>query len=216
MFKGLRVFGAAILIVLCFQGTCFAELTQTEHVIGGGGGISSNATFTSIACIAHPSPIGFTASANNLNHSGFLHPYNLASSQTDDTDSDGVLDIAELTGTSFSPLRPSSIYAVDSDRDGHSDAEEITAGTDPLNRSSLLRMTDVISISTNVFVAWIGREGLEYEVLAAPTIHALSTNAQVIGTITGGTGNGAWKSVHCEHSYTPTEAKRFYRVQVKQ
>ena len=78
---------------------------QTSYVSDCGGSAGSSATYQVFTAIGQGGPVGFgyTASRLYLNHSGFLHSFQLASGSRLDSDNDGVGDWEELSGTVFEP-----------------------------------------------------------------------------------------------------------------
>ena len=96
----------------------------------------------------------------------------------------------------------------DADGDGVSNVDEQTAGTDPLSANSIFKITGATRPSANSFqVQWSSVPGIQYEVLASPSLSQTFTNVSGVTPIPA-TGTTT--------SYTDPSVgpRRFYKVRV--
>ena len=188
--------------LLVVSGT-WAQATNESSVIDGGGRFSTNATYQHFSAIGQGGPVGFNASAANLNYSGFLNTFLLAPDQDADADGvadendpddddDGLGDATEIAGTDFSPPTATDPFLADTDADGAADGAEAVAGTNPLDPFSLLRILYASTDGTDDVVEWQGRGGKTYDVLRAATVASLSAAPVVVDTVTASGGTGPW------------------------
>ncbi|MDD4735598.1 MAG: thrombospondin type 3 repeat-containing protein [Kiritimatiellae bacterium] len=198
--------------VLIFPVHAVEEVSRAMNAAGGKG---ASAQYVNTSVTGLGMPIGFISSASFINHSGFLHPTNDLSTSVQDSDGDDLTDWQEVSGSAFEPTTPTGINASDSDGDGFSDGDEALAGTNPLDAANLLYLTRFWREGGYQLVSWQGREGHSYQVLRAPTIFDLQTNAVVMAEMTGGAGMGAWQTVECNASNTAPDDVAFYQVRLK-
>ncbi|HAV12008.1 MAG TPA: hypothetical protein DCX06_00730, partial [Opitutae bacterium] len=97
----------------------------------------------------------------------------------------------------------------DEDGDGASNAAEDSAGTNPLDSSSVLSVTNLDKASNTATVSWNSVSGIFYVV---QTRDSLSTGdwADIAGSGTFGTGG----ELSYEHSIAPSDDQQFYRVRI--
>ncbi len=86
-----------------------------------------------------------------------------------DSDGDGLDDEYEVNTSGTSPL------LADTDGDGMGDAAEIVAGTSPLDKNSVLRLTGIASESNGgVSLSWNGQTGVSYRIQRSSEIGTLN------------------------------------------
>ena len=108
--------------------------------------------------------------------------------------------------SSFSGISSGTILLdpnVDSDSDGMSNANELIAGTNPLEANSVLR---ILSLSTGNLLTWSSVSGMTYQVHA--TTDLMSNLIPLTGVITGAAPTATYLDT------SATNAARFYRVKV--
>jgi hypothetical protein len=186
-----------------------------RHIGAGGqpGGIFTNAAGE------QRNYAGFLQAADvkkwKLDHDGDGVPDELE----DDNDSDGLADASEIQGAEFDPTTPTDVNVADTDGDGMSDGAEAGAGSNPTDKDSLLVIADFAhqQPATNMVVRWQARSGKTYEVAAASTLQAGPVTG-VVGTVTVSDPGALPPWYETSGTFTnvaPTNAARFYRVQVK-
>ena len=122
-----------------------------------------------------------------------------------DTDSDGISDWAEIYTTLTNPLK------ADSDGDGMGDAQEIIAGTNGMDASSVFRTTGTtVAANGAVAVTWAAKAGKTYSVQRSDTPDF--TNYTVVGDSIPGVEPTTSFTDSTVQSGTP---RMFYRVQVE-
>ena len=191
-------------------------MKEVSRAVNAAGGRDGSARYVNTSVTGLGMPVGFASSPSFINHSGFLHPTNELPPSTEDTDSDDLTDWQEMSGSAFDPSTPSGIETADTDGDGFSDGDEALAGTNPLDAGNFLFLTDFWRQGGYQVVSWQGREGRSYQILSAPTVFDLRTNAVVMTEVTGGTGTGAWHTVECNASNASPDSAAFLSVRLKQ
>ncbi|MBU1694716.1 MAG: DNRLRE domain-containing protein [Verrucomicrobia bacterium] len=96
---------------------------------------------------------------------------------------------------------------VDSDGDGHVDGDELTAGTDPTNSTSILTV-EAIRAGPETVLRWWGASGREYDVLFAPAVTGVWAEA-LGGTNLAGSGSALGFT-----NQFP-DPRRFFRLRVR-
>jgi hypothetical protein len=86
-----------------------------------------------------------------------------SSSQSADTDGDGLGDYVEVNTHGTNPA------LADSDSDGMSDAMELKAGTNPNNNTSVFAVKDISRSGNGILLRWSGVAGKTYKVLRSAT-----------------------------------------------
>ena len=208
---------------LVFPTIGFCELSQA-HVIDGGGGWSSNATFDTFAAVCQPCPVGVNSDASHLNRSGFLHVFTMHTNldydsdgivdeDDPDDDGDGLDDADELSGDAFVPSTITDPMTADSDGDGMTDGDEAGAGSNPWDPNSLLRIIAVEGGDSHHVVTWQSRNGYAYDLNYAGRVADLAT-AATAATVTATGGVGPWGETHSVATNTSGSEATFYRVEV--
>lgn len=128
-------------------------------------------------------------------------------SLSDDTDGDGLADGYELNVSHTDPLN------YDTDFDGQDDAAEIIAGTDPLDTNSSLRISDVgLAPSGQFMLKWMAKAGKTYRVVRASALD-LGDYRTIASGIPGIEPKAVFTDVTLDFLTTP---KAFYRVELEQ
>jgi len=124
---------------------------------------------------------------------------------TEDADADGLTDALELT---YCPSLTTVSGADDTDGDGHTNAQEVTAGTDPTNRLSVLSLSGcTVAAGGAPTLTWSSVAGRSYEIRGAMRLPDPFT--QVVATAIAATPP--------RNSYTPAPgAARFFRIKVRE
>jgi hypothetical protein len=107
------------------------------------------------------------------------------------------------TATSSSTQTLSITSAGDDDADGMSNAAEITAGTNPLDASSIFKVNSIVMQGGNVTLTWQAVSGRTYKVESSTTLSGSWTTKATglqVGTFS---------------ESKPADAKVFYRVVVE-
>lgn len=168
-----------------------------------GGGSQTGSVVRCISSVGQPVGGGFLSSASHLARSGMLFSPLLDPSRdadangvpdedSPDDDSDGLADLVEILGTSFSPATATDSLRRDTDGDGISDRNESVAGTDPLDPTALLRILAVGGTPAGLRLEWSARGGRTYDLIGATNVAGLSAGG-ASQTVTAGTGTGTWQ-----------------------
>ena len=121
-----------------------------------------------------------------------------------DTDADGLSDLAEVNIHLTNPL------SSDSDGDGSLDADELTAGTSPLDPKSTFKIVSIARTpGGNVALSWSAVAGKTYRVARSATLSFENSDVIVAGVEP--VGNFA---SFTDSDPTPGGAMMFYRVEV--
>ena len=120
-----------------------------------------------------------------------------------DTDGDGISDGNEVNLYHTNPL------LTDSDGDGMSDLDEITAGTDPNDPLSTLRVRSIGSDLNGLTLQWTGKSGVLYRIQTSSDMHSW-TDGNGVGELAGHSGVQSYT----DSSVTNGGAFRYYRIKV--
>ena len=173
-----------------------AQLTNRSSVLDGVGTRSTGGSYTHIGAGAQPGGIAVSSGGSFHNQAGFLNTFflqpgldtdgdGLADEADSDNDNDFLTDIAEVTGSGFSPATASNPNIADSDGDGSPDGEEAVAGTDPSDDNAQLEITDITVSGGNRFVEWVARSNKQYRLLRADALGQKPTNIVAVVTANG-------------------------------
>jgi len=180
----------SLLLLLSFPTLCVSATNEVARTHNAGGGASSNSNFRCISSICQGLPVVYTANSTTLNSSGFLQSDGQGPTDTQDSDSDGLLDWTERTGEANDPVTPSSTTIVDTDGDHQTDTDESFAGTNPLDPGSLFEIVDFVSAAPDTVIHWSSREGKSYDILAVTNL--IDGVTLTLGSVTAVSGVGPW------------------------
>jgi len=213
-----------LLCVYFCLGSVALGLTNRISATTSGGGWTTNATWQNYAILGAPSDTTRLSTSTRIVHTGLANTFLLAPHiDTDnngipdenDPDNEGDLlsDLAELTGSEFSPVTITDPLLADTDSDGVTDADEAVMGTDPTDAYLYLKFTNIGNSPNDAVLGWIGREGYGYDILAATSAVELASTPVLMDHFTGGAGAGPWQLVYMVYSniYQP---RAFYSVRV--
>lgn len=222
---------AFVVLLLAGCAVAFAQYTNKSSVLDGSGTLSSGGGYVNISASGQPGGISI-AMAGTLplnagtvfNQAGFLNTFflrpnligvhGLPVEADPDNDGDGLGDIAEIEGSSFTPPVPTDSNNPDSDGDNFPDGAEAIAGTNPNDDTSLLRITSITVNNGQRFVAWSahGNHERTYRVLTSSDPGQPFSTAIFDGTVAGGTA--PWYAVTNVIADASATNKLFYRVAV--
>lgn len=199
---------ATCALLLGFKGAYAQNYTNLNSVIDGGGRLCSGGLYTNISACAQPGGITAAISGSYVNYAGFMGGFSLqpwldtdgdglANEADADNDDDGLFDLAELTGSEFTPVTYTNPNDADSDDDGVSDYAESVAATHPLDDSMYLHITDFAVLghpADEVAIVWQGRDGRLDQVCAVTCL--VSGVEQVLGEIRPSGGSPPWYEVY--------------------
>ena len=226
---------AAVISLLGLPSDAFAQsYRQMSSVLDGAGNRSSNTVtlnglaYTNVSAIGQPGgvAIGGNSAAGITNYAGFLqavdikrpnqrdiygNPFEL----TPDNDADGLTDVAEVSGSEFSPSTVTSPNNADSDGDGASDRNEAVAGTNPADSNRFMDVVNIAPVGQNKKVQWTARSGKSYRVLSADQ-NSFTRPTNVIDTVTVTDPGAASPWYETTGAYTNAGAtqSKFYAVEV--
>jgi hypothetical protein len=162
-------------------GMARGQIDQTSSVLDGSGTRASGGTYENISAAGQPGGIAVSSGGGYVNYAGFLNTFSLqpdldtdgdglANEVDSDNDADGLTDLSEITGDSFSPATATEVNVADSDGDFISDGEEAVAGTDPTNLNALLELVTIENVGAGREITWTARGNNErtYVLKAAP------------------------------------------------
>lgn len=129
-------------------------------------------------------------------------------------DSDALPDAIEVSGSAFDPATPTDPFRADSDGDGADDRAEATAGTNPTDPDSQLRLVAFSADGGAPVVTWSSRRDRRYLVLAATNASALRYAPVAAATVTAIGGSAPWFSTESAFHDTTTLRDRYYWVRV--
>ncbi len=190
----------AVLVCACI-GTAAPSLLPAAFNTGGGS--QTGSVVRCISSVGQPVGGGFLSSASYVARSGMLFSPLLDPSRdadadgvpdedSPDDDADGLTDLQEILGSSFSPATTTDSLRRDTDGDGISDRDESVAGTDPLDPTALLRILAVGGTPAGLRIEWTARGGRTYGLLGATNVVGLAAGG-ALQTVTAGTGTGTWQ-----------------------
>ncbi|MBA4387068.1 MAG: hypothetical protein C0404_03745 [Verrucomicrobia bacterium] len=219
----------AIFIAGCL--TASAQYTNRSSVLDGSGTVSSGGGYTNISASCQPGGISLALAGTLpvnpgtiVNQPGFVNAFVLRPNQLSihglpveidpDNDGDALSDLAELTGSSFSPAAPTDPNKADSDADGIADGAEALAGTNPGDDSSVLMITSIAVTNGQCVVAWNARGNNErtYRVLTATEPGKPFSTVIFSNSVAGGVA--PWYVVTKSVVAAATTNSLFYRVDV--
>ena len=227
--KTMRAF--AVLLLTGGTVAC-GQYTNRSSVLDGSGVVSSGGGYTHISACSQPGGIA-VAMAGTLplnagtivNQAGFLNAFSLRPNQLSvhglpveidpDNDGDALSDVAEVTGSGFTPPAPSDLNNPDSDTDGFPDGAEALAGTNPNDDDSALRITSITAADGRQFLAWLARGNNErtYRVLVAPDVAKPFATVIFSNTVAGGAY--PWYAVTNIVADASATNTLFYRIDVR-
>jgi hypothetical protein len=100
----------------------------------------------------------------------------------------------------------------DDDGDGQTNADELIAGTDPLNPSSRFQINTIFATPTGTTLTWTALPGRTYTVEARED---LSPNGAWVPIGTVNNANGLAIGTYTDSSSLPLPSKKFYRLKVQ-
>lgn len=193
----IRMSVALLLAVL--TGLGLAQTNQTSSVVDGFGTRSTGGSLTHVGSGGQPGGIATSRGGAFVNQAGFLNTFFLrrdldadgdgVPDEADwDNDNDQLSDLDEIGGGMFSPTTPTALNLADTDSDGHSDYEELVAGTDPTAPGSLLRITATARSGAYQTLTWPARGNNErvYVVRARAQSYAQPSVVIFSNTLAGG------------------------------
>lgn len=109
-----------------------------------------------------------------------------------DNDGDGLTDLAEASGSGFSPQTVTDLNATDSDHDGMTDGEESVARTNPLDPGSLLAITGItLGSGPTAKLTWKARDGMNYNIYRTEDLTDPGASTYVT-TVSAAGGTAPW------------------------
>ncbi|VGO17072.1 hypothetical protein PDESU_05667 [Pontiella desulfatans] len=199
------------------------------------GGISTNGEYSNVSSWQQPVDPTQSTGGDYVNQSGFLAGFieqdgsdidgdGLVDTLDPDNDNDGILDLAEISGSTFNPPVPTDPNKDDSDGDGSSDMAEFLFGYDPTNPDSRFQISPDVGASNGAYQLTF--QTLKDRMYVPLYCDDLATANWVAFT---NVGNSVWiESRGGTNSHTvvddftvntsgttPTNSVRFYRVSVQ-
>ncbi len=157
---------------LCIATGASAQIVQECSVMDGAGGRMTGASLTGLSAVAQPGGVSVSTGGTYTHYAGFLgcaillpnldtDSDGLADELDPDNDNDGLTDLDETAGGQFNPTTSTDLNDPDSDDDGTVDGDEAVAGTDPLDDTAYLRITE-LSEGGPATITWTARGGKTY------------------------------------------------------
>jgi hypothetical protein len=215
---------AAALFSVCRHSA--AQYVVESTSFNGAGGKSSGGGFENVSAIGQPSGAA-QASVNGFSSEvGFLTTFVLKPGlDTDgdgvpdevdvDNDEDGLVDGAELDGSSFQPATPTLVNFPDTDGDGELDGAEARAGTNPTDPNARLKLLAITNSPSGRRLAWLARGNFEKTyVVRATADPRLPYNTVVFSNRVAG-GFAPWFSVTTSVTHASASNALFYAVEVQ-
>jgi hypothetical protein len=154
----------------------------------------------SITAVAQPGAVAVSAGGAYTHYAGFLgcaillpnldtDSDGLADELDPDNDNDGLTDLDETGGGAFDPTTMTDLNDADSDDDGAIDSAEAAAGTNPLDDTATLRITD-LSVNGPATVAWAARGGKTYRLFYKDDL--VGGPAMLVTNVTATGGVAPW------------------------
>lgn len=200
-------------------------LTNLPVVVTSGGGWSSNAQYRLFVCIAQCTPVGLSSSTAFHGRQGFLQAFlhkasddldrdGIADEDDHDDDQDGIADGVELAGSDFTPVSKTDPMNSDSDGDGVPDGAEASAGTNPIDGESFLKVIEIGVSDGHHTLKWAARGGVKYEVLFGATIEDLVDSPTIVTSMISTDGLAPWFSTTAVATNKNEAEAGFYGVRV--
>jgi hypothetical protein len=144
----------------------FGEVKQLQNTQGSSGTRAGGGSLTNVAASGQ-SCTAVSRNGQIVNYAGFIQSLTLMPSLDHDkdgfydeidldNDNDGLEDLTETLGNSFSPSIPTGVNNPDTDADGMNDGAEWMSDTNPTNKSSVLMITDIKWQGAGMQVTWSG------------------------------------------------------------
>lgn len=193
-------------------GTANAQTYRNLSSVHDSSGVMSTNTvrigtldFTNVSACGQPGGVFISSNptAGLTNYAGFLQAVDIKRPNLDtdhdgvideiseDNDSDGLKDLAEVTGSGFDPVTTSEVNNPDTDGDTMPDGAESVSGTNPRDNNSLLEITAASRTGEVNLVEWSARGGKTYHIMAADGANFARPD-QPIGTTTVVGGVAPW------------------------
>jgi len=220
---GRRAGGIVLFCGLWVSSATAQSYTNRSSVLDGAGSWSSGGSYSNLSAAAQPGGIAVSSGGGYVNYAGFLNTFllkpgldsdtdGLADENDSDNDNDSLTDLAEISGSSFSPPTATDVNNPDADDDDVTDGEESVAGTDPKDGEANLRIVSIDRSGSNPEVQWIARQGKEYRLRGSDGSY--SPPQSVVGVSTGGLANGPWfATTNTYVDLTAPPTGRFYAVE---
>lgn len=157
----------------------------------------------------------FTSVSSNYAWQAGFHHSSVMSSNSRDSDGDGLVDWLEFAGLSFDPTTPSSAVLADSDGDGASDLEEVKSGTNPMNASSLFSVTSIRVDGGHFEVTWLARGGKTYRFYSLPDLNLMKyANYFWAGSVAVEGGAGPWLETYATYRIARRNNHEFIHIEL--
>jgi len=173
---------------------------------------------------AQPGGIAAAAGGGWVNSAGFLQTVDIKRPLLDsdgdgvpdelsrDNDSDGLLDLAEISGSAFGGCATTAPNAADTDGDGMNDAMEAVGMYDPNDPSHCLRIVGLTMADGELTITWIGKGGgTTNTVMASADLQPGTFTNEVSRTAYSG-GVSPWYKTTNSWTGVPVDSRTFYQV----
>lgn len=155
-----------LVFLLLFVTNSIGQVEQLQKVQVSSGTRATSGSVTNLAASGQ-SCTAVSRNGQVINYAGFIQSLALMPSLDHDkdgfydeidfdNDNDGLEDLPEILGNSFSPYIPTNVNNPDTDVDGMNDGAEWTSDTNPTNKSSVLTITDIKWQGAGIQVTWSG------------------------------------------------------------